>query len=128
LDARTAMHGEITKMTMEDRLRMEELKRQIEEGKRARQMLSLRNRLDRYQRRLIREGFAVAEAKGIKVKLIDERGCIGDDNIVARVEVEGSYADPSELIAIAKDNLPSLYRKYVSCEKKYIDLFEKKTR
>ena len=73
--------------------------------RRTRELYALRNRLERYQKKLILEGLQLIKEFNLDIKL----------------EEENSYVDINPLIEFAKARYPSLYSKYINLHKKYVD-------
>ena len=74
--------------------------------RRTRELYSLKNKLERYQKRLLLEGFKFIKEYELHVNIY---------------EVSDGYIDTTRIIELAQIKLPSLYRRYKSLEKKYFD-------
>lgn len=70
------------------------------------EVYKLQNKMHRYQRRLLKEGFK-----------------IGKENNIAFIikNLDKEYADVSPIIELAKSTLPSLYRRFMQLTKKFVN-------
>lgn len=67
------------------------------------------NRLNRYWKKLVLEGLREAQQKGIETLVTESNLCLHTGIIVKK---EGDLVDASEIIEIAREKWPVLYRKY----------------
>ena len=84
------------------------------------ELYRLKHRIKRYKRRLIKEGFRKSRERGLDVVLYDflPHEKINDSTVLVHRDHE-SNMDINQLIEIAKDSLPSLYRRYHSLMQMY---------
>jgi len=76
----------------------------------AREVNTLRNRVQRYKKKLLKEAFTIAKEKGIEIYLNNIEN-ITSSVIILKKDQEGNInTDP--IIELSRKNLPSLYRRY----------------
>ena len=80
---------------------------------------SLKNRLNRYWSKLVKESLVIAKNKGLEVVVSDSETLTSSDIVIKR---NGEKVDVSELIELARKNLPSLYRRYYRDLERYSQL------
>ena len=73
--------------------------------RRIRETYKLKNKLERYQKKLILEGFKVIENYGLHVNVH---------------EVSDNYVNTTRIVELAKIKYPSLYGRYNTLQKKYL--------
>ncbi|MDP1695742.1 MAG: hypothetical protein Q8L29_02415 [archaeon] len=100
------------------------LEEEIKEEQRTRNLFKLRNRMLRYQKRLVKEGMRIAEREGITILQIPENSLVvvngeNADRIYLRLGSDGKSYNPMPIIHLARENCPSLFRKYDEAKIKY---------
>ena len=74
--------------------------------RRTREVYKLKNRLERYQKKLLLEGFNIINEYELSVNVY---------------EASDDYVDTTRIMELAQIKYPSLYRRYKSLEGKFID-------
>jgi hypothetical protein len=85
----------------------------------------LGHKLDRYRKKLLKEGLKITYRDGIELRILPEREIGLADTRVLNIRVQNGEFNPHPIIELARETLPSLYRKYIEGERKYIDLARK---
>ena len=70
---------------------------------------ALTNRLNRYWKKLVREGLAEAQSRGLEIRVVDGPIHFCSGIIVLRDDHE---LNATELLELAKEKFPGLHRKY----------------
>jgi len=97
------------------------LEKELREAQRKRNIFKLREKLLKYQGRLVKEGERVAESRGINIVYTEEgSNTAGGDvpTLFIRKNSDGSY-NPTFLIELARESCPALFRKYEETRVKY---------
>lgn len=99
------------------------LEEELRDAQRTRNLFKLRNRMLRYQKRLVKEGRKIAEREGIVILEIPENSLVvingeNADKLYLRLDKEGRY-NPMPIIHLAREENQSLFRKYDEAKIKY---------
>lgn len=79
----------------------------------SREISKLRNRVERYKSRLLREAFEAAKRERIKVLIGNSSDLYHvHGSTILICEDHKDNVDITSMISLAKDSLPSLYRRY----------------
>ena len=97
---------------------MSEMNQEEQLTRRSLELYTLRNRLHRYWKKLVAVSIGVAKERGIKSRFI-EFGDIVEDDQKIHIHTDGENVDVSELLKLAQDRVPSLYRRYQTGRHRY---------
>ena len=79
----------------------------------SREVAKLKNRVQRYKNRLLKEAFTRANNEDIKILVYDVVDLDDvDDSTILAYKSHGDNINIDSIIKLAKDNLPSLHRRY----------------
>jgi len=88
---------------------------------------TLRNRLRRYWKVLTRKALEIAKERGLVLMIAgapEDSTMPMDPDVDIVIPSKGESVECSELLKLAKDKLPVLYRKYVSGKSRYNELHQ----
>lgn len=100
---------------------MKSLHERAGQARRVNELLVLQNRLGRYRRRLISEGIEITKKRGHTIIIRKEGEDLWRDSAVIGLSSSGDYTDVNRLLDLARETLPSLYRRYKTGERRYLD-------
>ena len=86
------------------------------------QFHTLTNRLNRYWARLVREALKEAKQRGLVTKIVAGPIYLGSLDTDILIRQNGDRIDASELLKYAKNNLPSLHRRFKEGERRHEEL------
>ena len=83
-----------------------------------RELYTLQGRLHRYWKKLVKVSIGVAQEMGIKSRFVEFWDIVTDDQEI-HIPIDGDNVDTSELLKLAKEREPSLYRRYQQGQQRY---------